>query len=100
MSRTPLMLCSTTRIVVLSLVADLGHLLKYLGYYDRRKSQRWLVEQKNVRRGHQPSTERQHLLLAARHLAGEVARASGIQDGEQLHDRVQTALLFLPVVQV
>src|SRR5579859_5431425 len=44
---------------------------------DRSEADRRLVDQEDLRRQHQRAAERQHLLLAARHAAGELAAALG-----------------------
>jgi hypothetical protein len=46
-------------------------------HQDRRQPDRRLVDQQDLRRQHQRAAERQHLLLAARHRAGELAAPLG-----------------------
>src|SRR5579859_2073844 len=62
---------------------------------DRGEADRRLVDQQNLRRQHQRATERQHLLLAARHAAGELAAALG-KPRKGLEADVEIALELAP----
>ena len=61
------------------------------GDQQRRQSDRGLVHQQDARRQHQRAGERQHLLLAAAHAAGELAAPLG-QARERLEAEVEIAL--------
>ena len=80
-------------------LADLGNLLKdFLDYY-RRQAKGGLIQQQQLRSGHQPATQGQHLLLPAGHRARHVL-ALFIQNGEQFHHRIQPLRLLRPIVEI
>jgi hypothetical protein len=61
----------------------------------RREAQRGLVEQDQPGAGDQRAADRQHLLLAARQVAGE-AVAALVQAREVFIDEVEVGLLAAP----
>ena len=99
MSRTPLMLCSTTMIVVpsRSLMSATVRNTSFtmFGASPRVGSSSSSSSGLAIR----PLSERQHLLLAAGHPAREVAPLL-VQNGEELHDRVHAAAHLGPVPEV
>ena len=62
----------------------------------RREAERRLVEQQQARPRHQRARDRDHLLLAARQLAGGAARASRLQHREQRERGVERRLRAAP----
>src|SRR3546814_5992024 len=54
---------------------------------ERGQSERWLVEEQDLRLGHQRPPDGHHLLLAAREVAGGVA-AAALQHREEVHHAV------------
>ena len=66
--------CSTSRTDG-ALAVDLADHLADLADDARREAQRGLVEEQQLRAGHQAAADRQHLLLAAGEQAGRAARA-------------------------
>ena len=93
------MLCSTMRIVVPRPALIWATLAKTSLTTMGGEAERGLVEQEHLGGGHEAASEGQHLLLAARHLAGEVA-ALAAQDGEEVEHGVEAAGLLGGVLQV
>ena len=76
--------CSTSSTAVPCAV-DLADHLADLADHLRRQPERGLVEQQQLRAGHQPAADREHLLLAAGQQPGALVAPVG-QDGEQVVD--------------
>ena len=77
-------------------LAQFGDDLIDLAHDQRRQAERRLVEQQQLRRRHQGAGDRQHLLLAARELAGLLAEAL-LQDREQRQHALEIGRRRLPV---
>src|SRR6516165_11683074 len=60
------------QLVALLELADLGD---HAGYQNRRQADRGLVDQQDLRRGHEGARDGEHLLLAAAHAAGQLPAA-------------------------
>ena len=95
MSSTPLMLCSTTRMDVCSLWLISETFSNTSRTMRGARPQGGLVQEQHLGSRHEAAAQRQHLLLASRHLAGQVATLL-VQHGKQLHCGVQPALFFQP----
>ena len=76
-------------------VAKGAHRAHHFGHHQRREAERGLVEQEQLRPGHQGAAEGEHLLLPARKRAGRLAAALP-QDRKARHRLAEAALDFPP----
>ena len=87
--------CSTTRIDT-PVARDLGDDAVQLLDDERRQAHRQLVEQQHGRIGREATGHREHLLLAARHRAGQLA-AAFLESGElRVGDRLDVRRALRP----